>query len=81
MTHNERIAYAEANSRCFACKHYSGAYKRLSGLCTTGGIDPEGTAALGPVLTRQQNDDVIAWSSVSWSSGCSRFTAIQTEEA
>lgn len=73
MTHNERIEYAKATSRCFACKHYTGTFKQLSGRCLTGGLDPERVAAISPVLTASQDMALQAWSTVGWSNGCDRF--------
>ena len=80
-TYAERIAHAEANNLCFACKHNSGAYERLSGVCAKGGLDPEGTAQFEPVLTSQQAEDRRAWATVLWANSCPRFTATETEEA
>lgn len=35
-THKGRVACAKEHNTCFACRHYSAPYRRLSGFCGLG---------------------------------------------
>jgi hypothetical protein len=64
-THAGKIAYAVANSRCFACDHYCRPFKTFSSRCQAG----------APSWAYKGD------STVRWDNGCDRFTPARTVAA
>lgn len=73
-THAGRVAYAKANSTCFACANYCAQFSRLTSHCLAGGLDPELTAA---ALT-EETAGIRA--TVRWDNSCPRFASIEAPE-
>lgn len=65
-THQDRIAYASRNNRCFACANYAAPLATLSANCLTGGLDPV------PAGTYRHPAHLV----VRWDNGCPRFVAL-----
>ena len=71
--HQDRVSHASQHSLCFACANYCGAFKTLSSICRTGGLDPVNVAPRGNDMTTDAVARFRGRATVLWANSCPRF--------